>query len=407
MGILLETSPQRMNLLKGGDINNSTIANNPQNANDQIACKFLRRQTIGRNTLYEGNIRKTSVSPGELIEPGYNTEASDRNIAQEVQNINDENDHTTTRKSPMEPAGTSPSTELHHLGDSARNIAQESQNVDGGGNRASAAQLAEYDQGIGQLEHGLGRIDNQLGVRLGNINNQYTTKKNELKSSWNRAEGQFNDQTRQNQQQRRTNINNINDRSAVGLRGLLRSLGSMGAVGSDMQLAGRAVQNQANQQRTGAGQTYAQNQKQIDTTWGQFKNDYADEDKKLNDWKANEDNAARQSSQTTRQNLLTQLAQMKSQKAAAQGANGANAARADLGRANALSSEIDNLGRQQNTYSGNKVQYNAKDLDSYKVEGDTAVGVSDPQAAGNDPTLNIYNTRLKQEDERKRQNQYL
>lgn len=277
----------------------------------------------------------------------------------------------------------------------------------GGGNRASAAQLAEYDQGIGQLEHGLGRIDNQLGVRLGNINNQYATKKNELKSSWNRAEGQFNDQTRQNQQQRRTNINNINDRSAVGLRGLLRSLGSMGAVGSDMQLAGRAVQNQANQQRTGAGQTYAQNQKQIDTTWGQFKNDYADEDKKLNDWKANEDNAARQSSQTTRQNLLTQLAQMKSQKAAAQGANGANAARADLGRANALSSEIDNLGRQQNTYSGNKVQYNAKDLDSYKVEGDTAVGVSDPQAAGSDPTLNIYNTRLKQEDERKRQNQYL
>ena len=277
----------------------------------------------------------------------------------------------------------------------------------GGGNRASAAQLAEYDQGIGQLEHGLGRIDNQLGVRLGNINNQYTTKKNELKSSWNRAEGQFNDQTRQNQQQRRTNINNINDRSAVGLRGLLRSLGSMGAVGSDMQLAGRAVQNQANQQRTGAGQTYAQNQKQIDTTWGQFKNDYADEDKKLNDWKVNEDNAARQSSQTTRQNLLTQLAQMKSQKAAAQGANGANAARADLGRANALSSEIDNLGRQQSTYSGNKVQYNAKDLDSYKVEGDTAVGVSDPQAAGSDPTLNIYNTRLKQEDERKRQNQYL
>lgn len=277
----------------------------------------------------------------------------------------------------------------------------------GGGNRASAAQLAEYDQGIGQLEHGLGRIDTQLGVRLGNINNQYNTKKNELRSSWNRAEGQFNDQTRQNQQQRRTNINNINDRSSVGLRGLLRSLGSMGAVGSDMQLAGRAVQNQASQQRSGAGQTYAQNQKQIDTTWGQFKNDYADEDKKLNDWKANEDSAARQASQTTRQNLLTQLAQMKSQKAAAQGANGANAARADLGRANALSGEIDNLGRQQSTYSGNKVEYKAKDLDSYKVAGDTSVGVSDPASPGSDPTLSIYNTRLNQEEERKRQNQYL
>ena len=127
-------------------IDNSSIPNNPQDINDQIACKFLRRQIIGRNTLYEGNTRKAPVTPGELIEPGYNTEASDRNIAREAQNINDENDHATTRKSPMEPAGTSPSTELHHLGDSARNIAQESQNVDGGGNRASATQLARYDQ---------------------------------------------------------------------------------------------------------------------------------------------------------------------------------------------------------------------------------------------------------------------
>ena len=101
-----------------GDSSSSTIANNPQNANDQIACKFLRRQIIGRDTLYEGNIRKTPVSPGELIEPGYNTEASDRNIAREAQNINDENDHATIRKSPMEPAGMNPSTELHHLGDS-------------------------------------------------------------------------------------------------------------------------------------------------------------------------------------------------------------------------------------------------------------------------------------------------
>ena len=119
MGILLETSPQRMNLLKGGDIDNSTIANNPQDINDQIiACKFLRRQIIGRNTLYEGNIRKAPVSPGELIEPGYDTEASDRNVAREAQNVNDKNDHATTRKSPMEPAGMNPSTELHHLGDS-------------------------------------------------------------------------------------------------------------------------------------------------------------------------------------------------------------------------------------------------------------------------------------------------
>ena len=132
---------------------NATIANNPQDVNDQIACKFLRRQIIGRNTLYEGNVRSQEKSrPGDLNgAPRGQAERelgdfSSENIAQEAQNVNEENNHTTTRKSPMEPAGTSPSTELHHLEDSARNIAQESQNVDGGGNRASAAQLAEYDQ---------------------------------------------------------------------------------------------------------------------------------------------------------------------------------------------------------------------------------------------------------------------
>lgn len=66
------------------------------------------------------------------------------NIAQEVQNVNDENDHTTTRKAPVSPG------ELIEPGynteASDRNIAQESQNVDGGGNRASAAQLSKYDQ---------------------------------------------------------------------------------------------------------------------------------------------------------------------------------------------------------------------------------------------------------------------
>ena len=151
--------------LKGGDINNSTIANNPQNANDQIACKFLRRQTIGRDTLYEGNVRSQEKSrPGETGR--YNTatiadfngnislknisprregeiknlsqqreeisKASDgganvvpsstnsdsyvggapvsagrspdvTNITQEVQNVNDRNDHATTRKAPVSP----------------------------------------------------------------------------------------------------------------------------------------------------------------------------------------------------------------------------------------------------------------------------------------------------------------
>ena len=103
--------------------------------------------------IYVGNMRSQEKSrPGDLIGAPRGQakrglgDFSSENIAREVQNVNDKNDHATIRKSPMEPAGTNPSTELHHLEDSARNITQESQNVDGGGNRASAAQLSKYDQ---------------------------------------------------------------------------------------------------------------------------------------------------------------------------------------------------------------------------------------------------------------------
>ena len=85
----------------------------------------VTNNTTGRNTLYEGNVQSQEKShPGDLngaprgqAERGLG-DFSGENITQEVQNVNDENDHATTRKSPMEPAGTSPSTELRHLRDS-------------------------------------------------------------------------------------------------------------------------------------------------------------------------------------------------------------------------------------------------------------------------------------------------
>ena len=104
----------------------------------------ISKASDGGANVVPSSTNSDSYVGGAPVSAGRSSDVT--NIAQESQNVNDENDHTTTRKSPMEPAGTSPSTELHHLGDSARNIAQESQNVDGGGNRASAAQLAEYDQ---------------------------------------------------------------------------------------------------------------------------------------------------------------------------------------------------------------------------------------------------------------------
>lgn len=211
------------------------------------------------------------MSPGELIEPGYNTEASDRNVAREAQNVNDKNDHATTRKSPMESAGMNPSTELHHLGDSRvdsvtnnttgrntlyegnvrsqeksrpgnlngaprgqaerglgdfsnENIAQEAQNVNevdklgnvlaydisdirkstGRGLDGSVISADALDQSIDKSSipnnpQDVNDENSHITCSMESTEaNQYNTKKNELKSSWNRAEGQFNDQTRLN-----------------------------------------------------------------------------------------------------------------------------------------------------------------------------------------------------------------
>lgn len=260
-------------------------------------------------------------------------------------------------------------------------------------NSATAAQLAEYDQGIGQLEHGVGRLDTQLAIALDNIAKQYGVKANELASSLTKGQNQYGTQTTQNQQDKRTNFNNINDRASSGLRGLIDSLGSMGAVGSDLSKAGQVVQDETNLARNGANQTYAKNQQTLDTNWNTFKDDVENEKKKAADWQNEQRASAESQSTTTRQSLLNQIAQLRAQKASAQGLNGANAARADLNAANALSSQIDSLARINPTYTGQSVNYTPQSLDSYTNNQSTQVSVAPGASAGSDPTVNMYNAK--------------
>ena len=256
----------------------------------------------------------------------------------------------------------------------------------GGGNYASAAQLAEYEQARGQLEHGLSRLDSQLDIALGNVGKQYGVRSNELDSSFSTGQNRYGSQTTQNKQDRRGNINNINDQSSSDLRNLLRKLGSMGAVGSDMGLVSRAVQDQSNSLRSGAGQVYAQNQRSLDTNWDTFKKDIEDDRRKLADWRNEQTDSARSQSAQTRQGLLNQLASLRAQEASARGANGAAAARADLNSSNALSAQIDNLARLNPTYTGKRIDYTPQSLDSYSVRDNTTM-----PANQNSPTTSTAN----------------
>ena len=275
----------------------------------------------------------------------------------------------------------------------------------GGGsssNKATASQLAEYDQAINQLNRGIDRLGGQESIALANLQDQFNVKNNELATSLNRGQTNYNSQTQENVSSRRNNINAIDDQSSESLRGLLMKLSSIGANGTARDLAGRMVQGQATRERAGAGTAYANNQRSLDTNWGNFQKDIDDEKTKVTDWLTKSRQDAQSQIANTRQSLLTQLAQLRSQQATAKGANGANAARADLNAANALDSQIDSLARFSPTYTGNRVDYTPGTLDSYSVGGNTAVNTTQSGLPGTDSTTHMYRLTEDDDDELKK-----
>lgn len=141
---------------------------------------------------------------------------------------------------------------------------------------------------IEQNRNQLGGLNGLLGELNKSTDSDYNTKRNELQSAYDRSKADYDSSTTRNQQQLQTNKNTIADRASQGLRGLLRTLGAMGAGGSSAALynAPELVTAQANQERTGANQTFGENQQKLDTNWGNYQIDYDNDKKKLEDWKA-------------------------------------------------------------------------------------------------------------------------
>lgn len=261
----------------------------------------------------------------------------------------------------------------------------------GGTNYAAqnAAAISQLGQSESVINNALARLAPQLDIAFGNIDRNYSTRQNELNTTRDSSEKQYKTQTTQNQQSFRGNKNVINDQASSGLRGLQRLLGSYGAVGSDMGLAGRAVSDVASQQNSGAGQAFSQNQQSLDTNWGNFQNQFENEKRKVDDWRNQERQKVEQQSLTTRQDLLSKLADIRGQMAAARGGSYASSAQPFLDQANSFSSRIDQLGAINPTYTGVTPQYQEATLDSYDTGNGASIGVRNPLMGGlNTPFLN-------------------
>lgn len=213
---------------------------------------------------------------------------------------------------------------------------------------------------IDQVNAALGRLPQQLQIAQGNIQGQYGTNLNELNTGEQQAHGQYDQGTNQNHQQYVTNKNSISDQASSGLHSLLRLLGMHGAGGSSdyTQAAPQAIATQAAQQRSGAGQTFGQNQQGLDTNWNNYESGVGQSKQKLNDWLSQQLNSAQSQSDNTHAGLLQTLAGLQPSIAAAQPL---------VDQSNSLLSQVDQLGALHPTYDGKAPTYTAPSVASYQV----------------------------------------
>ena len=224
-----------------------------------------------------------------------------------------------------------------------------------------------YDRQIDDINSNISSLDNQLKNTLAGVDNEYNQYKNEQQSSYNAQKNDYDKSTLQNRQNLRNNRNEITDKASRGLRSLLRVLGAMGAGGGSEARyeIPRMVTDQANSEFNNAGQTYAQNQQNLDTNWGNYNNQFENDRKKLEDWYNGQVKSKKQESEQRRQSLLSDLATAYGNRAQYGGDYSNNFAdiykRIDESR-----NRVNELGKFTPTkYTGMTAVYNAPELSSY------------------------------------------
>jgi len=224
-----------------------------------------------------------------------------------------------------------------------------------------------YDRQIGDINSNIDSLQGQLDNELAGVKNEYNTYKNEQQSTYNANKNDYDKNTLQNRQNLRTNRNDITDRASTGLRSLLRILGAMGAGGGSEARyeVPRMVTDQANAEFNNAGQTYAQNQQNLDTDWGNYNNQFENDKKKLEDWYNGQVKSKKQESEQRKQSLLSDLVTAYGNRAQYGGDYGNNINDV-YNRIAESRNRINELGKFTPTkYTGMTAVYNAPELSNY------------------------------------------
>ena len=247
-----------------------------------------------------------------------------------------------------------------------------------------------YNQQIDDINNNINSLDSRLNNALDSLRGEYNQYKNEQQSAFNSAKNEYDNSTKQNQQNLQTNRNEITDRASSGLRGLLRVLGAMGAGGGSVAKyeAPAMVTNQANREYSNAGRTFAQNQSNLDTDWGNYQNEFENDKKKLEDWYSGQVKAKKQENEEQKQSLLADLVTAYGNRAQYGGDYGGNVENV-YNRINESRNKVTDLGQYTPAnYTGVTSVFKTPDLASYNANNtNLTTAVADSSTSATSPLL--------------------
>lgn len=245
--------------------------------------------------------------------------------------------------------------------------------------------LAAYDQGIGNTQSALGRLDNQFNSGNSQIDASYQNALNQLLLAKNQANIAYDTNKHQTATDYVGGKNTVRSNAGASLQGLQRLLGSRGAGGGSAATitAPGAVAREATLQQGGLAGTFGANNQALDTNWGNYMTGYNNEVSGAGNQRDQQRQQLSQSIDNNRATLKQSLALLTGQRSAAQGGNGAAAAQPFLNQANSILDRLSNYSVAPINYQTQA--YQAPDLAQY-TSNPNSTPTFQGQGAANDYT---------------------
>ena len=260
----------------------------------------------------------------------------------------------------------------------------------GADNALNNRMIGIYDQQIGSIKNNLNNLNSQLQNALAGVKGEFDQYRNEQQSQFNANKNEYDKSSLQNRQDLQANRNKITNNSSQALRGLLSVLGAMGASGGSeaRYTVPDMVTRQANDEMSSASKVFKKNQQNLDTDWGNYKNQFENDKKKLEDWYNGQVKAKTQENYEKGQSLLNELVTAYGNRAQYGGDYGNNINDA-FNQIKDYSNKITELGKYTTPkYTGTTAVYNAPDLSSYNTGNtDLTASVADSSTSAGSPLL--------------------